>query len=483
MNQLDLNPKTIPVKGKKKDKTKLEKVQRQDVKPVKSKKKKKVEKEKPKIESLNPVASSDSKKVKKSKKIKVEKEKHKIEPLNPVAASDSKKVKKQKQTVVKKLSDKLGRDGMLSADRLLNTPGATACLLAEEVTNTNSSLGSLLTRGLKFSSTNAFLRFVGLPAKRKRTHQKLEHDPDQSDLVGGSVESGIELKGAENEGFKADTPGYKKEIMETSTPKADDPPAKKRKLAGLDISKLKEHLAGKFTDPASLSPTPSPIPNKLADSAKQKLSASRFRYLNEKLYCQEGAASASLFKNDSSLFSSYHAGYQIQARQWPIDPLNLVIADILKMSKKAVIADFGCGEARLSKSVPNLVHSFDFVAANESVTACDMSKVPLESNCVDVAVFCLSLMGTNIRDFIFEASRVLKVSGTLKIAELESRFQGQEFDVDQFISDVEKFGFKSSWKDLKKDFFYFLDFQKVKDVKKKKKLPDITLKPCLYKKR
>jgi len=248
-----------------------------------------------------------------------------------------------------------------------------------------------------------------------------------------------------------------------------------------DIAKLKEHLAQNFTDTAS--PSPSPIPNKLAEAAKQKLSASRFRYLNEKLYCQEGAASASLFKNDDSLFTSYHTGYQLQAQKWPIDPLNLVIADIIKMSKNAVIADFGCGEARLSQSVPNIVHSFDFVAVNENVTACDMSKVPLESGCVDVAVFCLSLMGTNIRDFIFEASRVLKVSGTLKIAELESRFQGEECNVDQFIADVEKFGFKISWKDLKKNFFYFLDFQKVKDVKKKKKLPEIALKPCLYKKR
>ena len=49
--------------------------------------------------------------------------------------------------------------------------------------------------------------------------------------------------------------------------------------------------------------------------------------------------------------------------------------------------------------------------------------------------------------------------------------------------DVEKFGFKNTKKDLKKDFFYFLDFEKVQDIKKKKKLPEIALKPCLYKKR
>ena len=43
------------------------------------------------------------------------------------------------------------------------------------------------------------------------------------------------------------------------------------------------------------------------------------------------------------------------------------------------------------------------------VTAGDMSHTPLESQSVDIAVFCLSLMGTNIRDYIKEANRVLKI--------------------------------------------------------------------------
>ena len=71
-------------------------------------------------------------------------------------------------------------------------------------------------------------------------------------------------------------------------------------------------------------------------------------------------------------------------------------------------------------------------------------------------------------DFVFEAVRILKVGGVLKIAELESRFQGDGLDIDTFIASVQKFGFKNTWKDLKKDFFYFLDFTKVIDVKKKK---------------
>lgn len=123
------------------------------------------------------------------------------------------------------------------------------------------------------------------------------------------------------------------------------------------------------------------------------------------------------------------------------------------------------------------------MAVNDTVTVADIANLPLGDSSVDMVVFCLSLMGTNIRDFIFEAGRVLKVGGVLKIAELESRFQGDGLDVDTFIASVQKFGFKNTWKDLKKDFFFFLDFTKVVNVKKKKKLPDISLKACMYKKR
>lgn len=36
-------------------------------------------------------------------------------------------------------------------------------------------------------------------------------------------------------------------------------------------------------------------------------------------------------------------------------------------------------------------------------------QVPLRDASVDIAVFCLSLMGTNLADFLAEANRVLKM--------------------------------------------------------------------------
>lgn len=74
-----------------------------------------------------------------------------------------------------------------------------------------------------------------------------------------------------------------------------------------------------------------------------------------------------------------------------------------------MVADFGCGEARLAESISQKCYSFDLVAANNRVIACNMAHTPIPADSVDVAVFCLSLMGTNLKDFLLEANRVLKV--------------------------------------------------------------------------
>lgn len=80
-----------------------------------------------------------------------------------------------------------------------------------------------------------------------------------------------------------------------------------------------------------------------------------------------------------------------------------------KVPPTHVIADFGCGEAKLAASIPHQTHSFDLFALNERVTACDMSTTPLQDQTVDVAIFCLSLMGTEVGKYIAEANRVLKI--------------------------------------------------------------------------
>lgn len=148
--------------------------------------------------------------------------------------------------------------------------------------------------------------------------------------------------------------------------------------------------------------------------------------------------------------------------------------------KNHVIVDMGCGDARLSKSVTQKVYSIDLVSSVEGVIESDMAKTPLEKNSVHVVVYCLSLMGTNLKDFFIEANRILKMNGIVKIAEVSSRFE----DIQVFVDFVQKCGFELISKDLTHNLFYFINFKKTHDVNSfNKKIPDYSLKPCLYKKR
>ncbi|KAL5011263.1 hypothetical protein ScPMuIL_009814 [Solemya velum] len=216
----------------------------------------------------------------------------------------------------------------------------------------------------------------------------------------------------------------------------------------------------------------------LKERMTEQLNAARFRYLNEQLYTQTGKESLQLFRNDVAAFKVYHQGYQTQVDRWPSNPVDIIINEIKTGPSSLVVADFGCGDAKLARSIPCKVHSFDLVALNKHVTVCDMAKVPLQNKSVDIAVFCLSLMGTNLVDFLTEANRILKNGGILKIAEVISRIQ----KLSNFVKQVECFGFKVTKQDPSNKMFVMLDFKKIGQVKTKS-IPEITLDPCVYKKR
>ncbi|KAI8381571.1 methyltransferase-domain-containing protein [Radiomyces spectabilis] len=244
---------------------------------------------------------------------------------------------------------------------------------------------------------------------------------------------------------------------------------------------------------------------------KEKLSGARFRWLNEQLYTTKGDEAFNLFQEKPELFNEYHEGFRHQVESWPVNPVNVIVSQLEKLPKDTVIADLGCGDAAIAATLTKQkVLSFDLVAKNENVIACDIAKLPIPGNFVDVAVFSLSLMGTNYIQFLKEAHRVLKPGGELKIAEVVSRFS----DVDGFITLLERLGFEYMDKDDSNKMFIMLYFtkqisnpddevdemlqgltkaqkramQKGAGVKtpstaKLQKRAEELLKPCLYKKR
>ena len=219
--------------------------------------------------------------------------------------------------------------------------------------------------------------------------------------------------------------------------------------------------------------------SKLYSKLSTQLEGSRFRMINQQLYTTTGEDAKLMFDEDPELFNVYHRGFASQVTKWPENPIDRVIANIRTLPKDTVVCDFGCGEAKLAESVEQRVHSFDLVAINEKVTACDMAHVPLKRHTVDVCVFCLSLMGTNVSDFIREARRVARKGGLMRVCEVSSRFSSFE----QFVREVEAFGFKLvSQEEFSKMFVEFV-FTAVKKADSETDLPQISLKPCVYKRR
>ncbi|XP_072257045.1 ribosomal RNA-processing protein 8 [Pyxicephalus adspersus] len=212
---------------------------------------------------------------------------------------------------------------------------------------------------------------------------------------------------------------------------------------------------------------------------EQRLHSARFRYINEHLYTSDSQEAVNLFQSDPEAFTIYHTGFSQQVQCWPINPITEIIKYIKNKPSSLVVADFGCGDAQLARSVRNKVHSFDLVALNNHVTVCDMAEVPLSDETVDIAVFCLSLMGKNLSDFLNEANRVLKMGGVLLVAEVSSRFD----EIRQFMTAMSQLGFKCVNRNTENSHFYLFEFTKVRVARDASKHPGMKLKPCLYKKR
>lgn len=55
-----------------------------------------------------------------------------------------------------------------------------------------------------------------------------------------------------------------------------------------------------------------------------------FRFINEQLYTSGGKDAKEYFEAEPEEFEAYHEGYQQQVRQWPINPLDVIIKALKK---------------------------------------------------------------------------------------------------------------------------------------------------------
>jgi superfamily II DNA or RNA helicase len=149
--------------------------------------------------------------------------------------------------------------------------------------------------------------------------------------------------------------------------------------------------------------------NKYGDLSKQ----------HQRINSEYSETTHSRMQENPEEWLEYHRQLSAQRKAWSVDPLQEIISRINVMSPRLKVGDFGCGEARLMDDIGHdRVISFDHVAINHQVIACDMKSVSeyVNDGGLDVVVFSLSLMGKNWSDYIIEAKRCLCTRGSLLIA-------------------------------------------------------------------
>jgi hypothetical protein len=146
----------------------------------------------------------------------------------------------------------------------------------------------------------------------------------------------------------------------------------------------------------------------------------------------------------------YHTLYREARASWPEVPAEH-IASHLHARPDLRVGDFGCGECLLKEALGDAhkVVEFDHVAVTDEVIACDMARTPLEEGALGAAVFSLSLMGRNWRDFLAEAHRTLQPFGLLFVAEPARRW-----DEGKLEAAIEEAGFGLLHSYQRGAFFY-----------------------------
>lgn len=181
-----------------------------------------------------------------------------------------------------------------------------------------------------------------------------------------------------------------------------------------------------------------PLDGTPADVARRVQRYGDFPLLNNRWYAADSVKTHDRLANNPEEWAHYHTLYKELRATWPVVPFK---EEIRWLSEREgyVVGDFGCGEALIATEAGDrhTIHSFDHVAIDQRVIACDIAHVPLEDDTLDLAIFCLSLMGSNFTDYIREAHRCLHLDGHLHLWEAASYFD----DVKRFAAALAKLGF------------------------------------------
>ena len=149
----------------------------------------------------------------------------------------------------------------------------------------------------------------------------------------------------------------------------------------------------------------------------------RYKTLNSANLHQE-------FAKNPALWHQYHELAEKNDSTFDADdiPRNRIIQELnqIKTKRTKSVVDMGCGKAGIAEyfATDNRFHfmNFDHIALNEHIIQHDISNLPLAEDSVEICILSLAMWGSNCKDYIKEAHRVLETGGILYIIEPTKRW-------------------------------------------------------------
>ena len=176
-----------------------------------------------------------------------------------------------------------------------------------------------------------------------------------------------------------------------------------------------------------------PLNPQVVETLKRKLGD--FSEMNRVWSVSNSTTTAERLSQNPEEWYQYHTLYREKRQEWNEIPYE-VIGKKISSRPDWVVGDFGCGENLLSKEITNKVYSFDHVAIDDNVVACDISNVPLQDGVLDVAVFSLSLMGSNNKEYLEEGHRTLRPFGLIMICEPKSKWEENPNELVEILKEI-----------------------------------------------
>ena len=167
---------------------------------------------------------------------------------------------------------------------------------------------------------------------------------------------------------------------------------------------------------------------------KRERVKSEMSMLHQKYKTMTSANLRKVFEETPDLWHKYHDISEENEKSFPEEdiPRNRIIKELneIKVKRAKRVVDMGCGKAQIAqhfKTDPRFdFTNYDHISSNEAVISCDIFNMPLEDDSVEICILSLAMWGSNCRQYVAEANRILESGGKLYIIEATKRWSEKD---------------------------------------------------------